>query len=65
MLCQEQPDTIAVERPVHPAYPVIPSALSQAFGDVLNGEGPREALDRAAREIDTDIEDNAGSPSFG
>lgn len=62
---QAQLDTIAVERPVHPAYPVISSAFSQAFDDVLNGADPQEVLDTAARKIDQDIEDNAGYPPFG
>ena len=64
-LYQQQLETIAVERPVHPAYPVISSAFSQAFDDVLNGADPQEALDDAAREIDRDIEDNVGYPPFG
>jgi multiple sugar transport system substrate-binding protein len=64
-LYQRQLDTIAVERPVHPAYPVISSAFAQAFADVLAGADPQEALDAAAREIDLDIEDNAGYPPFG
>ena len=64
-LYQDQLDTIAIERPVHPAYPVISSTFAQAFDDVLNGADPREALDAAAREIDADIEDNAGYPPFG
>ena len=64
-LYQRQLDTIAVERPVHPAYPVISSAFSQAFDDILNGADVQEALDAAARDIDRDIEDNAGYPPFG
>ena len=64
-LYQEQLDAIAVPRPVHPAYPVISSAFSQAFADVLDGADPQEALTDAAREIDEDIEDNAGYPPFG
>ena len=64
-LYQEQLDQIAVERPVHPGYPVISSAFSQAFEDVLDGEDPQTALDAAAREVDLDIEDNAGYPPFG
>ena len=47
-LYQEQLDAIAVPRPVHPAYPVISSAFSQAFADVLDGADPQEALSEAA-----------------
>ena len=64
-LYQKQLDQIAIERPVHPAYPVISSAFSQAFDDVLNGADPQKALDAAAAKIDRDIEDNAGYPPFG
>ena len=52
-------------RPVHPAYPVISSAFSQAFADVLDGADPQEALSRAAADVDEDIQDNAGYPPFG
>lgn len=64
-LYQQQLDTIAVERPVHPAYPIISSEFSRAFDDILNGADVQETLDRAARAIDQDIEDNAGYPPFG
>ena len=64
-LYQEQLDAIAVPRPVHPAYPVISSAFSQALADVLDGADPQEALSKAARDIDEDIADNAGYPPFG
>ncbi len=64
-LYQQQLTDIAVERPVYPGYPVISSAFQRAFDDVLNGADPQEALDAAARDIDQDIEDNAGYPPFG
>ena len=64
-LYQQQLDRIAVPRPVHPAYPVISSAFSQAMADVLDGADPQEALSEAARDIDGDIADNDGYPPFG
>lgn len=64
-LYQQQLDTIAVERPVHPAYPIISSEFSRAFDDVLNGADVQQTLDAAAEAIDRDIEDNAGYPPFG
>lgn len=64
-LYQQQLDTIAVERPVHPAYPIISSEFAQAFDDILNGADVQETLDEAAEAIDQDIEDNAGYPPFG
>jgi multiple sugar transport system substrate-binding protein len=64
-LYQQQLDTIAVPRPVYPGYPVISSAFSQAMQDVLDGADPQEALDKAAKKVDQDIEDNGGYPPFG
>lgn len=52
----------AVPRPRTPAYPVISSAFQQAFDDIRNSADVREALDRAARQIDQDIRDNEGYP---
>ena len=56
----------AIVRPVHPAYPVITSAWSQAVVNVLSGDVDVKAeLDRAAQTIDQDIADNDGYPPFG
>jgi len=56
----------AVVRPVHPAYPVITSAWSQAVVNILSGDVDVKAeLDRAAQTIDQDIADNDGYPPFG
>lgn len=55
----------AVVRPVHPAYPVITGAFSQAVVNILTGTPDvREELNEAAQTIDEDIEDNAGYPPF-
>jgi len=53
-------DGTAVPRPRTPAYPVITSAFQRAFLDIRNGADVGEALAKAARRIDTDIEDNEG-----
>jgi multiple sugar transport system substrate-binding protein len=55
-------DGTAVPRPRTPAYPVITSAFQRAFLDIRDGADVGEALGKAARAIDTDIEDNEGYP---
>lgn len=56
----------AVVRPVHPAYPVITAAWSQAVVNILTGEADvKSELDTAAKIIDQDIADNGGYPPFG
>ena len=49
-----------IARPRTPAYPVITSVFQQAFDDIRNGGDVREALERAAGEIDRDLLDNRG-----
>jgi len=58
----EQLETISVERPVTPAYPVITSEFAKALDDIVNEVDVKEALDYAVQEIDLDIEDNDGYP---
>ncbi|EGR3932588.1 extracellular solute-binding protein [Vibrio cholerae] len=60
----EQAQKIAVVRPVHPAYPVISAEFGKALQNILNGADAKTALNRAARAIDDDIEDNMGYPPF-
>lgn len=61
----QQASCCAVVRPVHPAYPVITGAFSEAMVNILSGTADvREELDRAARAIDEDMEDNSGYPPF-
>lgn len=50
----------AVPRPLTPAYPVITSAFQKAWEDIWDGGDPSGALDKAVRDIDTDIKDNDG-----
>ena len=63
-LMAEQSATIAVVRPVHPAYPVISSAFGRAVNSILEGADVAAELARAARVIDEDIADNDGYPPF-
>ncbi len=57
-----QLQTIGVERPVTPAYPIITSEFMKALDDIVNGVDVKEALDYAVEQIDLDIEDNEGYP---
>ena len=63
----QQASCCAVVRPVHPAYPVITAAWSEAVVNTLSGEtvDVKSELDRAAKTIDQDIADNDGYPPFG
>ena len=60
----QQAAEVAVVRPVHPAYPVISNSFGQAIQSILDGADVKQSLDRAARRIDLDIEDNMGYPPF-
>jgi multiple sugar transport system substrate-binding protein len=64
-LMAEQSATIAVVRPVHPAYPVISAAFERAVTNILDGADVATELARAARAIDDDIADSDGYPPFG
>ncbi len=61
----EQLNTVAVSRPAHPVYPTITAAFAEAVDNILAGADVKEQLDRAARRIDREIEDNMGYPPFG
>lgn len=61
----EQLMTIAVPRPVHPAYPTITSAFAEAMRNIIAGADVYEELHKAALKIDRDIEENEGYPPFG
>ena len=51
-----------VPRPPHPVYATVSSAFNQAIHDIIDGADVRQALNRAAAEIDSDIEANQGYP---
>lgn len=53
---------VSVPRPRTPAYPVITTEFQQAVQRIRNNVPVREALDRAAANIDQDIRDNHGYP---
>lgn len=45
-------------RPVTPAYPFISSTFQKAYSDILSGGDPKEILDKAVEDIDTNIKQN-------
>lgn len=55
----------AVARPPHPAYPIITLEFANGFEAILNGADIQSTLDKAAKAIDDDIQDNDGYPPFG
>lgn len=52
----EQLQTIAVERPVTPAYPTITSAFATAIDNIINSADVAGELDEAVRTIDEEIQ---------
>ena len=48
----------AVVRPVTPAYPFISTTFAKATQDIINGGDPKQILDKAASEIDSNIKSN-------
>ncbi|MDQ1248773.1 MAG: multiple sugar transport system substrate-binding protein [Actinomycetota bacterium] len=53
-------DCVAVSRPVTAGYPVVTKAFSDALDAIYKGTDPQQALDAAAKAIDTDFADNDG-----
>jgi multiple sugar transport system substrate-binding protein len=60
----DQLDSIAVPRPVHPAYPTITAAFAQVVADAIDGADVAASLAKAAADVDQDIDDNQGYPPF-
>src|SRR6478752_2027047 len=61
--CGSNPPTkscVATPRPITPAYPVISQQFSQAFLNAYKGADAQAELDKAAKAIDQDYEDNNG-----
>ncbi|WP_085316424.1 extracellular solute-binding protein [Derxia lacustris] len=56
----EQLRRIAVVRPKTPAYPAISGAFAEALNNIAAGADVKHELDRAAKKIDENIEDNKG-----
>ncbi|WP_125776620.1 ABC transporter substrate-binding protein [Antribacter gilvus] len=59
----EMADQFAVVRPETPAYPFISSVFQKATKDILAGGDAKSILDRAAADIDRDIQQNGGYTS--
>lgn len=47
---------VAIERPVHPAYPVITESFSSAVAAIIGGANVQSELDGAASAIDAELE---------
>ena len=60
----DQLGSIAVPRPVHPAYPTITAAFAQVVADAIDGADVAASLAKAAADVDQDIDDNQGYPPF-
>ena len=53
---------VPVVRPETPAYPTITSAFAEAVNNIVAGADVKKELDKAAKKIDQNIEDNKGYP---
>ncbi len=53
-------DGTALVRPQTPAYPSITTAFAEAVNNIVAGADPKKELDKAAKKIDQNIEDNKG-----
>ena len=58
----DQLQKIAKPRPATPAYPAITKAFAAAVANIAAGGNVKAELDKAARAVDQDIEDNRGYP---
>ncbi len=58
----DQLQKIAKPRPATPAYPAITKAFAQAVANIATGGNVKSELDKAAKAVDQDIEDNRGYP---
>ena len=54
----ELADKFAVVRPVTPAYPFISSTFAKATQDIIAGGDPKQILDKAVTDIDSNIKTN-------
>jgi multiple sugar transport system substrate-binding protein len=53
-------DCVTVPRTISPAWPVINDNFSKAFWAIWQGGDAQSELDKAAKAIDLDYEDNDG-----
>lgn len=54
------PDCVTVPRTISPAWPVINDSFSKAFWAIYKGADAQSELDKAAKAIDLDYQDNDG-----
>jgi len=52
----------AIPRPKTPAYPLITSEFQKVFDKIRTGSDVKRVLDKAAKVIDLEIQDNKGYP---
>lgn len=62
LFAEQLTEGFGVPRPQTPAYPVLTAAFAEAVQNIISGADVQTELDRAARSIDQDIEDNRGYP---
>ena len=59
---QQAAENVSVVRPETPAYPTITTAFAEAVNNIVAGADVQSELDKAAKKIDQNIEDNKGYP---
>jgi multiple sugar transport system substrate-binding protein len=59
---QQAADKVSLVRPETPAYPTITTAFAEAVNNIVAGADVKSELDKAAKKIDQNIEDNKGYP---
>jgi len=64
-IAMEMAEKTAVSRPEHPAYPTITEAFKTTIDAIYSGSDVKTELEKAARAIDDEIDDNDGFPPFG
>ena len=59
---QQAAEKVALVRPETPAYPTITTAFAEAVNNIVAGSDVKSELDKAAKKINQNIEDNKGYP---
>ena len=59
---QQAAEKISLVRPETPTYPMITTAFAEAVNNIVAGGDVKAELDKAAKKIDQNIEDNKGYP---
>jgi multiple sugar transport system substrate-binding protein len=63
LLVSQLGDGSSVARPPHPSYATVSSAYREAVQEIIDGADVQGALDKAAKTIDDDLEDNEFYPA--